>query len=229
MPPQKERRETPVLINKQDLQGFKSEINCLISESAHPTYIELSVSDIISEEPLHTVKGGLGPEWGSAIHEIIESLVRDETTYNACKTMILQQYGFNEPKYEKKAEELISKFKENELYSRIQNAEMKLAEVPFSIKLDTDDPICGLLGMKNPLPVILQGKIDLAIKENGAWSIIDYKTNYFETEDDLNLLINHYTKQIRLYCRIWERITKEKVTGGELYFTGTGCSVIVNI
>jgi ATP-dependent helicase/nuclease subunit A len=227
-PPQKTQSEATVLISKQDLELFKNEIDNFISEAEQPTYIELSVSDIISEEPLHTVKGGLGPEWGSAIHEIIESLVRDETTYNACKTMILQQYGFTEPKYEKKAEELISKFKESELYSRIQNAEMKLAEIPFSIKLDTDDPICGLLGIKNPLPVILQGKIDLAIKENGAWSIIDYKTNYFETEEDLNLLINHYSKQIKLYCLIWEKITKEKVAGGELYFTGTG-SVIVNI
>ena len=109
--------------------------------------------------------------------------------------MILQQYGFNEPKYEKKAEELISKFKENELYSRIQNAEMKLAEVPFSIKLDASDPICRFSGIKNPLPVILQGKIDLAVKENGGWSIIDYKTNYFEKEEDLNLLVNHYSNK----------------------------------
>ena len=105
---------------------------------------------------------------------------------------------------------------------------MKLAEVPFSIKLDANDPICGLLNIKNSLPVILQGKIDLAVKENGGWSIIDYKTNYFEKEEDLNLLVNHYSKQIKLYCLIWERITNEKVTGGELYFTGAG-SVIVNI
>jgi ATP-dependent helicase/nuclease subunit A len=142
--------------------------------------------------------------------------------------MILRKYGFTEPEYEEKAEKLIVRFKESELYSRIQNAEMKLAEVPFSIKLDANDPIYGLLGNKNPLPVILQGKIDLAVKENGDWSIIDYKTNYYETEEDLNLLINHYSKQIKLYCLIWEKITKEKVAGGELYFTGTG-SVIVNI
>jgi ATP-dependent helicase/nuclease subunit A len=71
--------------------------------------------------------------------------------------------------------------------------------------------------------------LDFSLLEiNGGWSIIDYKTNYYETEEDLNLLINHYTNQIRLYCRIWERITKEKVSVGELYFTGTG-SVIVNI
>ncbi|HAA25567.1 MAG TPA: ATP-dependent helicase/nuclease subunit A [Ruminiclostridium sp.] len=228
LPPQKVQRETLGLIEKHDLEDFKNEIDNFISEAAKPTYIELSVSDIISEEPLHTVKGGLGPEWGSAIHEIIESLVRDETSYGTYKTMILRQYGFTDPVYEKKAEELIVKFKESELYSRIQNAEMKLAEVPFSIKLDANDPICGLLNIKNSLPVILQGKIDLAVKENGGWSIIDYKTNYFEKEEDLNLLVNHYSKQIKLYCLIWERITNEKVTGGELYFTGAG-SVIVNI
>jgi ATP-dependent helicase/nuclease subunit A len=227
-PPQKTQSEATVIIRKQDLELFKNEIDNFISEAEQPTYIELSVSDIISEEPLHTVKGGLGPEWGSAIHEIIESLVRDETTYGNCKTMILRKYGFTEPEYEEKAEKLIVRFKESELYSRIQNAEMKLAEVPFSIKLDANDPIYGLLGNKNPLPVILQGKIDLAVKENGDWSIIDYKTNYYETEEDLNLLINHYSKQIKLYCLIWEKITKEKVAGGELYFTGTG-SVIVNI
>jgi len=219
LPPRTEQRGTTELIEKQDLEDFKNDIGSFVSEAAQPTYIELSVSDIISEEPLHTVKGGLGPEWGSAIHEIIENLVRDETSYERYKTMILRQYGFTGPEYEEKAEELIKKFKESELYSRIQNAEMKLAEVPFSIKLDADDPICGLLGIRNPLPVILQGKIDLAVKENGAWSIIDYKTNYFETEEDLDPLVSHYSKQIRLYCLIWERITKEKITGGELYFT----------
>jgi len=217
--PQKIRPEIPVLIRKKDLEDFKNEIDGFISTAVQPTYIELSVSDVISEEPLHTVKGGLGPEWGSAVHEIIESLVRDETAYENYKTMILRQYGFTDPVYEKKAEELIEKFRAGELYSRIQNAEMKLAEVPFSIKLNANDPMYRFLGIQNPQPVIMQGKIDLAVKENSAWSIIDYKTNYFETEEDLNLLINHYSKQIRLYCMIWERITKEKVTGGELYFT----------
>lgn len=219
--PRSELPETPVYIKKEDLQEFTNQINEFITSAKQPTYMELSVSDIISEEPLHTVKGGLGPEWGSAVHEIIEELVKDEANKNSY-THILKRYGFSEPAYSEKAKALIKEFKESKLYSRIQNAEEKLTEVPFSIRLESDDPIYQELGVNNSLPVALHGKIDLAIKEKEGWSVIDYKTNHFETEEDLKRLVQHYSKQIKLYCRILNRITNERIISGELYFTGYG-------
>lgn len=220
--PYREQPETPVYIKKDELDKFNGQINEFIVSAKQPTYVELSVTDIISEEPLHTVKGGLGPEWGSAVHEIIERLVKDETGCSNYKKLILRKYGFTDPVYSEKAEKIMAEFKESGLYSRIQNAEVKLTEVPFSVRLENGDPIYRELGVNSTLPVTLHGKIDLAIKEKDGWSVIDYKTNYFETEEDLNLLVQHYSKQIELYCRILEKIINGRVTGGELYFTGYG-------
>ncbi|NMA73525.1 MAG: UvrD-helicase domain-containing protein [Bacteroidales bacterium] len=214
--------ETPVQLKKEDFYSFKKQIEDFIILQKEPTYLELSVTDIISDEPLHTVKGGLGPVWGSAIHEIIEHFVKDEAHYNHYKKHILSQYGFTEPIHIEKADELISKFKDSSLYSRIQKADVKLTEVLFSIKLDSNDEIYRFLNIEKALPVYLQGIIDLAIKENDTWSIIDYKTNYFETDEDLKLLVDHYSKQIKLYCMIWNMIIKQRAQSGELYFTGYG-------
>lgn len=224
--PEPRQPETPVRIKKEDLEDFKNSIKEFIASAEQPTYMELSVSDIISEEPLHTVKGGLGPEWGSAVHEMIERLVKDETSFENYKKMILEQYGFTEPMYSEKAEEIITEFKESGLYARIRNAGIKLTEVPFSITLENGDQILEELNVESKLPVTLQGKIDLVLKDEDGWRIIDYKTNHFETEEDLKLLVKHYSKQIRIYCRVWEKIMKEKAAG-ELYFTGAG-SVTVN-
>ncbi|NLM11977.1 MAG: UvrD-helicase domain-containing protein [Clostridiaceae bacterium] len=220
--PQPEEPEKSSSMEKEELEEFKIKVNNLIVSAKKPTYIELAVTDIIKEAPPHDIKGGLGPEWGSAIHEIIERLVRDETFYGNCCELILKQYGFTGPEYIRKAEEIIKEFKGSELYSRIQNAEVKLTEVPFSIRLESSDEIHKILGIENALPVVLNGKIDLAVKEKHGWSVIDYKTNYFETEEQLNLLVQHYSKQIELYCRILERIINEKVVSGELYFTRHG-------
>lgn len=219
--------EIPVELSKEDFDSFKRQTELFIAMQKKPTYIEMSVSDIISDEPLHTVKGGLGPQWGNAIHEIIEHLVKDEFDNHDYKRYILSQYGFSETEHIERADRLIKDFKESSLYSRIQNADMKLTEVPFSIIIDTGDPVYEFLKIQK-VPVILQGKIDLAIKEKDTWSIIDYKTNYFETNEDLKLLTDHYSKQIKLYCMIWNMITKERSQSGELYFTGYG-SISVDV
>ena len=55
--------EIPVELSKEDFDSFKRQTELFIAMQK-PTYIEMSVSDIISDEPLHTVKGGLGPQWG---------------------------------------------------------------------------------------------------------------------------------------------------------------------
>lgn len=220
--PEPEKSGTSEYTKREDLEKYKNRITGLINEAGRPSYRELSVSDIISEDPLPAVKGGLGPEWGRAVHEIIERLVRDETYYGNCRDYILDRYGFKDPEYIRKADELIKEFRESELYARIRNAEMKLTEVPFAVRLEADDPVYRELGIEETLPVMLQGKIDLAVREKDGWAVIDYKTNYFETDEELNLLVRHYTKQIRLYCRILERIIREKVVIGELYFTGHG-------
>ena len=62
------------------------------------------------------------PQWGNAIHEIIEHLVKDEFDNHDYKRHILSQYGFSETEHIERADRLIKDFKESSLYSRIQNS-----------------------------------------------------------------------------------------------------------
>lgn len=225
--PKPDYPKSSVYIKRKELEEYTKHVKELINTAERPTYMELAVTDVISEDPLPAVKGGLGPEWGSAMHEIIERLVRDEAYYGNCMDLILKRYGFTEPEHGKQAEKLIKEFKESELYSRILNAELKLTEIPFAIRLESGDAVYEKLGINDSLPVILHGKIDLVVKEKDGWAVIDYKTNHYETEEQLNLLIRHYSKQIEIYCSVLEKILNEKAVSGELYFTGHGLVKVV--
>lgn len=209
-------------IRPEQLCDFLKEVSDFAEIANQPGYAEASPSEIMKQEPLHTVKGGLGAEWGTAVHKIVEKTVRGEENLNLLVPMILQQKGFSGQQYEQMAMEIIQALMQSELYARITRAAKRLAEVPFCLKLNAEDPIFTEFCSGRAAPLTLEGVIDLAIQEEDGWSIIDYKTNHIETDQDLLLLVQHYSTQIRLYCRVWERITGMRVKSGELYFTERG-------
>lgn len=59
--------------------------------------------------------------------------------------------------------------------------------------------------------VIWQGVIDVAYRKNGAWHILDYKTNY----ENVNLG-DQYAPQLSQYARAFEAITGEE-TDAKIY------------
>lgn len=209
-------------VQPDELCDFLKGVSDFAEKAKKPGYDEVSPSEILKQEPLHTVKGGLGAEWGTAVHKIVEKTVRNEEDLSLLVPMILQQHGFSDKQYEQQAIGIVQALKQSELYARITRASQRLAEVPFCLKLNAEDPIFTEFCSGRAAPLTLEGVIDLAIQEEDGWSIIDYKTNHIETDQDLLLLIQHYTTQIRLYCRVWERITGMKVKSGELYFTEKG-------
>lgn len=206
----------------EEFSRFTGEVSAFLEKAKQPGYSEASPSNILRQEPLHTVQGGYGAEWGTAMHAIIEKTVRDPKNLESHISMILEEHGFTDLKYSQQASELITELMKSELYARICNASRKLTEIPFMLKLDEADPIYREFCSGRPVPVTLEGVIDLAIHEEDGWTIIDYKTNHIETDEDLRLLTEHYATQIRLYCRVWERITGERVKSGELYFMKRG-------
>jgi len=226
---QKPRQEDNTIdIPGEEPEEFMRNVKNFTTRAKEPSYAELSPTEIMKQDPLHTLKGGYGAEWGTAIHRLFEKAVKGDQNIDSQTAMILEEHGFAGTEHIREAVSLIEQMKHSDLFRRIQNAKDKLTEVPFSLKIDKENPIYPELNSEDNIPVYLSGIIDLAIKEEDAWSIIDYKTNYFETEEDLNLLIEHYAKQVKLYCQIWEQITGERVKSGEIYFTGKGLVKIYN-
>ena len=52
--------------------------------------------------------------------------------------------------------------------------------------------------------LLVQGTIDCCFVEDGAWVLLDYKT---DRTDDMDALRAHYEKQLRVYALALERIT----------------------
>jgi ATP-dependent exoDNAse (exonuclease V) beta subunit len=67
---------------------------------------------------------------------------------------------------------------------------------------------------------LVEGVIDLAFREAGAWTIVDYKTG---APDDAGM--DRYRRQVDLYAACWERITGEPVTGRVVVLAGEGAEV----
>ena len=108
--------------------------------------------------------------------------------------------------------DLIEAILGSEFWARMQKAERKYFEIPFSVKTDGKS-----LELDRDLPVILTGVIDLVFWEEGGWVIADYKTD--EIERSVQRFVDYYSPQVKIYSQFWEKITGESVKESGLYFT----------
>ena len=64
--------------------------------------------------------------------------------------------------------------------------------------------------------VLLQGVVDCCIEENGALTVIDYKTDAVRTEEELRERADYYAGQLRAYAAALRRIFGKPVREGVL-------------
>ena len=106
----------------------------------------------------------------------------------------------------------------SDLWKRASAAPRRLVEVPFALMVRRGD-----LGLADgPAETLLQGAIDLVFEENGAWTLVDYKSD--TVGGKLDELVAFYTPQIAIYRRYWERLTGSPTRAG-LFFAETGQEV----
>ena len=72
--------------------------------------------------------------------------------------------------------------------------------------------------------MLLQGVIDCAVEADGAYTIIDYKTDAV-TEDTVDARAAVYASQVEAYKQAMEEITGKPVRKTILYFLKPGISV----
>lgn len=125
----------------------------------------------------------------------------------------------------------------------LKRAEKIMPEMAFWLKVDPEDDESYGDGLYAHLqqylksaevrdgkqrPIIVSGVMDLVIKADNEWSIVDYKTNKprrGKTMDEI--LVSKYSSQLKAYKMIFERLTNEKVTEMCLYSTVTGEVIMV--
>ena len=98
-----------------------------------------------------------------------------------------------------------------------------LRELPFSLLVDAQDYYPGCRGDS----LLLQGVIDCCFAEGDKFYIIDYKTDYVNSEN-IKQLIAQYTPQIKTYAMALRRMTGRPVSGTALYFLRAGCTAYID-
>jgi len=128
----------------------------------------------------------LAADFGTWVHQVLEHVIH----WRSKKTMPLSDwvsyYGKQfDGQAGERVKQLVSQFLASDLYSDIQRAKQRLAEIPFVLRLKR--------GM-------IQGTLDLLYQTSkGEWIIVDYKTSEI-VASEAEVASERYKLQMELYA-----------------------------
>ena len=106
---------------------------------------------------------------------------------------------------------------------RMLAAEKPLREFRFSLLVDAEKIYGEAAGEK----LLLQGVVDCCIEEQGELVIIDYKTDWVKSDEDIASRAQLYRGQLMAYAGALSRIYGKSVKECVLYFLPAGRAVTV--
>ncbi len=188
---------------------------------------KLSVSDISKSDDdfdiplkrpkfIQAKKKLTGAEIGTALHTFMQYADFDEIVKNPENELnVCVNKGFITQKERECIKvEKIMEFTSSDLFRRIQNSNKFTRERRFMISLKDVDTK-GIVPEKyEGNNIILQGIADIAFNEDDGLVVVDYKTDYATSEENL---IEKYRNQILLYKFALEKIEGIKVKECILY------------
>ncbi|MFC1554874.1 UvrD-helicase domain-containing protein [candidate division KSB1 bacterium] len=148
-----------------------------------------------------------GPDWGSAIHRILELTFKHpfyDIQHSIMKT--LEEHSLDNDLYDM-AFELINNTKNSQIWDRARKSGQSFSELPFQIPLED----------QNNVVKMIRGSIDLIFKEGNEWILVDYKTDFI-TKENYDITVNKYLSQIKIYSDAFKKCTGEKVKDNILFF-----------
>jgi ATP-dependent helicase/nuclease subunit A len=174
------------------------------------SYLTRVVSDEIHTHsrtyPALETEGARGRDWGSLIHSLLEHAASSVDVSPADLENAARWHAAGDPSLTPlipEAVQVVSAVVDSPFWQRVKQAEVRLTETPVMIR-DAD---------KNSCAIITSGIIDLLIKTNDGWEVIDYKTDLARVED----LASTYGSQVRSYASLWKKITGEHVSFAGVY------------
>ena len=111
------------------------------------------------------------------------------------------------------------------LGERLLSAKELHREFKFSLLYPAEELYPDAVGES----LLLQGVVDCYMAEPDGLVIVDYKTDYVKTAQQLNERAAFYAGQVRAYARALERIEGRRVKECVLYFLSAGKAVSVKI
>ena len=99
----------------------------------------------------------------------------------------------------------LARFLSSDMGLRLRRAKEVHREWPFNVTLPAADALAPEEAERfGGGDLLVQGTIDCCFIEDGAWVLLDYKT---DRTDDMDALRAHYEKQLKVYALALERVT----------------------
>lgn len=199
-------------------QPKEDDFSRVMQDLGNATYTKLSPTDAHGPKVHVDTEGQGGLAWGNVVHYALEAYVKGTSDLKGEMRRALMDNAIELDRLGE-LEKAVDLFKA-EMGQRLERAQLVLTEVPFSLHLKPPDPLLHLFASEKITTdsILLNGIIDLVLKENDTWSIIDYKSDRVKTTGDLEALTEMYRNQVAVYAGAWEAITWESVSSFSLYF-----------
>ncbi len=197
-------------------ESWKTAVNNIAQHWEKVTAVtyQIGAAKELSRTPHPSVSsaGGLGPDWGSLIHTLLELAVKNpQADLHTAAIAQIEEYEDLDRNLIPYAVEVVESVLRSDIWARARRSSRCLAEVPFHMVQESAEGI----------PSILRGQVDLVFEERDGWVIVDYKTDH-ALESELPALAEYYRPQLENYATVWEQATGGKVTERGLYFTTAG-------
>lgn len=111
-------------------------------------------------------------------------------------------------------EEIVSRFMNSELFSRMKSAERVMREYRFAVTIPAILVDNSISKENANVPIFMQGAIDCVFVENGKAVIVDYKTDNVKS---MEILKENYSKQLFLYKNAFEQSEEIEVAECIIY------------
>lgn len=120
----------------------------------------------------------------------------------------------------------VHRFCASALGARVRAARGLRREMPFLMRISAGSIAPTYAGCDEPL--LVQGIIDCCFIEDGAWVLVDYKTDALP-DGDIDGAGHRYADQIRLYRQALSMLTGRPVKEAYLYFLAVGEAVKMGV
>lgn len=208
-----------------ELEQFRAHRLDRLTASSRPSYAAATVTALAhgmedggaAARPFASATGK-GMSWGSALHRILEAVMRDPSVDLRVFAANVLAEEDRPPEDLEEALSAVEGVRGSPLWKRALASRRCLVEVPFTLSVASAE-----LGKEDgPPETLLSGAIDLVFEEDDGWVLVDYKSD--TVRGNLDDLVRFYEPQLAHYRRVWEETTGRPTRAG-LYFLDGGREV----
>jgi len=164
---------------------------------------------------------GYGEAFGRALHRLLEYCVQAPRPTSVPDASVVKATFFQEDaeathETVQRATRMIERFLESRLWATLTTADPVYTEYPVAHTIRDEDA-----------PLVQRGVIDLVYRREGAWTLVDFKSDRVAGTLPNALPDDHpYAQQLRAYAEAWASVVTEPIQDVGLWFADVGTGLL---